>query len=81
ALYYFNRSLEIYEKSLFSQHPSIASTYKNIGITHEIKKNLVVALEFYNKAADIFHETLLMKHPDVIEIDRLIRNVSCRINA
>jgi tetratricopeptide (TPR) repeat protein len=47
ALDYFSRSIEIYNKSLCSSHPSVASTCKNIGMTYEIKKDFIQALEFY----------------------------------
>jgi len=71
---YFNRSIEIYNKSLSSSHLSVPSTCKNIGMTYEIKKDFIQALEFYTKAANMFHQTLPIKHPDSINSPRFFSN-------
>ena len=53
AAKYLNHALDIGMKKLGAQHPEIAMSYDNIGITKEIKGHFNQALELYNKALKI----------------------------
>ena len=47
------------------EHPSVAGSYNNIGLTWKNKGEYVKALEFYENALHIEIKTLGQEHPDV----------------
>ena len=65
ALEYFEKSLAIYLKTLGGEHPSVATSYNNIGSTWDDKDEYDKALEYYEKSLAIYLKTLGGEHPDV----------------
>lgn len=50
ALKWYDKALEIREKVLDPLHPSLATTYNNIGFAYACMKNYEEALEHFEKA-------------------------------
>ena len=80
ALEHFQKSLEIYSKSLPSRHLNIAMTLANIGFIYEKKNDFEQALSYYEKAAIIYHQLFTSIHPDVVEIEDRIHRVSTQLS-
>jgi hypothetical protein len=75
VLEHLKLSLIIYEKSLPSEHCSIASTYYRMGTVYTDKGNLPQALVYFEKAAGIYCQTLSRNHQHVQEVERNIRDI------
>ncbi|CAF0742646.1 unnamed protein product [Adineta steineri] len=58
AVWYYEQGLEIQQKTLPSNHPSLASSYNNIG---SVYKNI----EDYSKALEIYQIALPSNHPSL----------------
>jgi tetratricopeptide (TPR) repeat protein len=71
--------LEIYKKSRPSQHPSIASTLRNIGLVYKDMKDYRQALSYFEKAAAIYRHSFASTHPDNIQIEKDIRYVASKL--
>jgi tetratricopeptide (TPR) repeat protein len=65
ALPYFEKSLEIKQQTLPQNHPSLASTYDNIGTLHENMKNYSKARSCFERAIDIGQHSLPSGHPNI----------------
>jgi len=65
ALEYYTKSLAIRLKTLGGEHPHVADSYNNIGITWDDKYEYDKALEYYEKSLAIWLKTLGGEHPDV----------------
>ena len=65
ALEYYEKCLTIELKTLGVEHPSVASSYNNIGLTWKNKGEYDKALEYYEKCLAIRLKTLGGEHPDV----------------
>ncbi|CAF1584548.1 unnamed protein product, partial [Adineta steineri] len=65
AIWYHEQGLEIYEKTLPSNHPELAGSYGNIGIVYSNMGEYSKALSFYEKALHIRQKTLPSSHPDL----------------
>ncbi|CAF4465917.1 unnamed protein product, partial [Rotaria sp. Silwood2] len=68
ALEYFKKELEIREKSIPSNHPTMSSIYSCMGMVHAKMEQYLKALEFYQKALEIQQKTLSANHPDLAAI-------------
>ena len=64
ALEYYNKSLVIQLKVLGPDHPSVATSYHNIGTVYFNQWNYAKALEYYKKALDIAGKSLGEQHPN-----------------
>ncbi|CAF0724815.1 unnamed protein product [Adineta steineri] len=63
AIWYFEQGLEIWEKTIPSNHPLLATSYNNMsGVYYDIGEHSK-ALSFYEKALGIFEKTLPSNHP------------------
>ncbi|CAF1114810.1 unnamed protein product [Adineta steineri] len=58
---YFNMLL----KSLSHDHPDLASVYNNIGIVHDVRRELSLALKNYEIAYDMRRKQLPSNHPHI----------------
>jgi len=65
ALEYYQKCLDIRLKTLGAEHPSVATSYDNIGSVWNNKGEYDKALDFYQKCLDIELKTLGAEHPDV----------------
>ncbi len=68
ALEFYQRTFEIFQKTLPSNHPSFAVTYAHTAIAHESMKELPNALESYKAALGIQQKSLPPNHPDLAKI-------------
>ncbi|CAF1681225.1 unnamed protein product [Adineta ricciae] len=65
AIEYYEKALEIREKTLPSNHPDLATSYNNIGAVYMNMGEYSKALSFYEKALEIWEKTLPSNHPDL----------------
>ena len=65
ALRFYEKALDIDEKTLPANHPSRATSYNNIGLVYSDMGEYSKALSFHEKALDIYQKTLPANHPDL----------------
>ncbi|CAF1488531.1 unnamed protein product, partial [Adineta steineri] len=65
AIWYYEQALEIQEKTLRSNHPSLATLYNNIGSVYDSMGEYSKALSYYEKALEVRQKTLPSNHPDL----------------
>ena len=65
ALWYYEKALEIWQKTLPPNHPLLATSYNNIGGVYRYMGKYSKALSFYEKALEIWQKTLPPNHPDL----------------
>jgi len=65
ALEYYEKSLEIDQKTLPTNHPDFAQSYNNIGSVYEKMGEYSKALEYYEKSLEIYQKTLPANHPSL----------------
>ena len=65
AVEYYEKSLEIYKKSLPENHPSLAASYNNIGSVYKSMGEYSKALEYYEKSLEISEKSLPENHPSL----------------
>jgi tetratricopeptide (TPR) repeat protein len=65
AITFFEKSLEIAEKNLPSDHPDLASSHNNIGVVYQNMGNYSKALWSYEKALAMGQQSLPPNHPDL----------------
>ncbi|CAF2736515.1 unnamed protein product [Rotaria sp. Silwood2] len=65
AIRYYERTLEIEEKTLPPNHPDLAISYGNIGLVYLKMGEYSKALFFYEKTLEIQQKTLPTNHPDL----------------
>ncbi|CAF1418187.1 unnamed protein product [Adineta steineri] len=63
AIWYYEKSLEIKEKTLSSNHPSLATSYNSIGAVYKNMGEYSKALSYYEKALEIREKSLPSNHP------------------
>ncbi|CAF0760267.1 unnamed protein product [Adineta steineri] len=65
ALTFYEKSLNIRQKTLLSNHPDLASSYNNIGLVHYRMSNYPKALLSHEKALEIRQQAFPPNHPDL----------------
>ena len=65
ALHYYERALEIKEKSLPANHFDLATSYNNIGSVYMNLGDYSKALSFYERALEIREKSVLGQHPSL----------------
>ncbi len=79
AITYFEKSLEIRQKTLPDNHPHLATSYNNIGLAYSNIGECSKALSYLERSLDIAQRSLPPDHPHLknvkksIEIMRMIR--------
>ncbi|CAF3531226.1 unnamed protein product [Adineta steineri] len=63
AIWYDLQGLEIYQKTLPSNHSHLATSYSNIGLVHFNMGECSEALSYYEKGLEIRQKTLPSNHP------------------
>ncbi|CAF2258742.1 unnamed protein product [Rotaria magnacalcarata] len=58
AIMFYEKSFQIFQETLSSDHPDLATFHNNIGLVYENMGEYSKALSFYEKAVDIYHKTL-----------------------
>jgi tetratricopeptide (TPR) repeat protein len=65
ALSYYEKALEIRQKTLPANHPSLATSYNNIGLVYDNMGEYSKALSYYERALGIFQRSLPPNHPHI----------------
>jgi tetratricopeptide (TPR) repeat protein len=65
AIEFYEKALEISQKTLPANHPNLASSYNNIGTVYDNMGEYSKALSYYEKALEIKQKTLPANHPDL----------------
>ena len=65
ALEYSRKSLEIMKQSLPADHPTLATSYNNIGMAYEKMGEYSQALQYLQKSLEIMKKSLSADHPDL----------------
>ena len=76
ALEHFKLSLETSRRSHFPHHPSIAMTLRNIGLVYQKTGDEQQALSYLKQAANLYRHSVSSTHPDLIQIERLIHQMT-----
>ena len=59
---------DIKKKSLPANHPTLITSYNNIGVIHQATKDYPAALECYKQTLEIQQKTLPPHHPDLAAV-------------
>jgi tetratricopeptide (TPR) repeat protein len=65
ALSYYEKDLEISQKTLPQNHPDLACSYNNIGLVYENIGDFTKALSFYERTMAIGQRSLPVDHPNL----------------
>ncbi len=65
AITFYEKSLEIDQKTLPPNHPNLANSYNNIGAVYYNMGEYSTALSSYEKALEIQQQSLPLNHPDL----------------
>jgi tetratricopeptide (TPR) repeat protein len=65
AIWYYEKSLAMYRKTLPQNHPDMATLYTNIGIVYDNMTEYSKALSFHEKALEIEQKTLSRNDPSL----------------
>ena len=65
ALQYYQKSLDIRQRTLPNNHPHLATSYDNIGLVYSNMREYPQALSFHEKALGIYQKTLPDDDPDL----------------
>ncbi|CAF4705952.1 unnamed protein product, partial [Rotaria magnacalcarata] len=65
ALHFYQKALKVENQVLPTAHPSIATTYTNIGQLHFTMKNMAPAFDCMHKALTILLDVLPKNHPQL----------------
>ena len=75
ALEHYKKALDIDLPVLGEKHPSVATTYSNMGNVFDSKGDYDAALEHYKKARDIRLSAFGKKHPYTLRVSNNIRKI------
>ncbi len=75
ALSYYEKDLEISQKTLPANHPDLATSYNNIGGVYRNMGEYSKALSYYERALDIWQRSLPPNHPDLKSVKESIEIV------
>jgi tetratricopeptide (TPR) repeat protein len=67
AIQFYEKALEIRQKSLPPNHPDLAQSYNNIGLVYQNMKEYSKALSFHEKALKIRQQSLPPNHADLAQ--------------
>jgi hypothetical protein len=79
AVTYYEKSLEIYEKILPSDHPDLAACYEGIGSVYDKMHEYPKALDAYEEAVKIWQKTLPPTHHNLVATSSKISLVSYKM--
>ena len=79
AFEHYNKALQIYEKSIPTEHCLISMIYENIGNLFYDQNLFKQGLVYYEKAATIYRNLLPSTHPNVLQIAMVIRRIESKI--
>ncbi|CAF1218191.1 unnamed protein product [Adineta steineri] len=79
ALSYHEKALEIFQKTLPSNHPDLATSYNNIGWVYRNMKDYSKTLSYYERALNIWQCALPSTHPHIKNVKNSIEIVKKEI--
>ncbi len=79
ALEYYEKSLDIRQKTLPAYHPPLAISYNNIGNMYYYKRDYSKALEYYERALDIWTSLLPANHINIKSVKDSIEIVKKKL--
>ena len=65
AIKFYEKALEIYQKTLPANHPLLATSYNNIGLVYSKMGDYSKALSYYEKDLEIQQKSRPPNHPDL----------------
>ena len=75
ALSYYEQALETLQKTLPANHPSLATSYNNIGVVYKNMGEHSKALSYFERALDIRQRSLPPNHPHLKAVKQWIEIV------
>ncbi len=75
----YEKALEIEQKTLLSNHPDLATTYKNIAVIYEKMKEYSKSLSPYERTLDIKQRLLPPNHPSLQDVRESIERVEKKL--
>jgi tetratricopeptide (TPR) repeat protein len=79
ALSSYERSLEIKKIALPPNHPSLATSYNNIGLVYDNMGECSKALSYYENAQEIWQKSLPLTHPHISGVKNNIEMVKKKL--
>jgi tetratricopeptide (TPR) repeat protein len=79
ALSYYEKDLEISQKTLPANHPDLAISYNNIGGMYDNMGEYSKALSYFKRALDIRQRSLPPNHPDLKTVKEWIEIVKKKL--
>ena len=76
AIEFYEKSLEISQKTLPPNHPDLATSYNNIGLVYDNMDEYSKALSYYERSLDIRQHSLHHNHPDLQDVRKNIEIVN-----
>ncbi len=72
ALLFYEKALEIRQKTLSPNHPDLASSYCNIGCVYRNMNDYPKALSYFERTLNMFQISLPSNHPNIQAIQENI---------
>jgi tetratricopeptide (TPR) repeat protein len=79
ALSYYEKALEIRQKTLPSNHPAFLQSYNNIGLVYYHTRDYSKAFSFLERACDIGQRSLPANHSDLQAVRKSIEIVKKKL--
>jgi tetratricopeptide (TPR) repeat protein len=77
---FYEKSIEIMQKTLPANHPDLTSAYNNIGLVYDDMGEYSKALSYYEKTLEISQKTLPANHPSLATSYNNIGVVYCQMS-
>jgi tetratricopeptide (TPR) repeat protein len=79
ALSYYEKALEIRQKTLPANHPDFAQSYNNIGSVFDSMGEYSKALSYFERALDILQRSQPPNHPNIKTVKKSIEIVKKKL--
>lgn len=80
ALAYYQRALEIQQISAPANHPSLATSYHNVGSVYDSMSEYSQALSYCERALQMRQKSLPGNHPHVQSVRRSVQTLKLKLN-
>ena len=81
AMELYRQALAIYKTSLGKDHPTVATTWNNMGTVHYKQGKYRQALELYRQALPVRQKSLGPNHPYTLATQKDIENTMAALDA
>jgi hypothetical protein len=79
AIEFYEKALEIWQKTLPANHPDLATSYNNIGLVYDNMGEYSKALSYYERALTIRQRSLPPNHPHIQTVRKSIEIVKKKL--